>query len=179
MASKYLLDSVRENIKKLELELKRIENAEKDFLEELCDIGIDSINRTINSIEEEEYKEDGFSTNKEVDGNSATITLSGKQVAFIEFSAGITKGTSGNAYPLPSGAPFGVGTYPDPVVNKNGVPNWANPNGWWYRKEGADKAVHTYGTRAYMPMYHAQQEIISKVEEVARKYFGEDAKWKQ
>ena len=91
-----------------------------------------------------------------------TVRLSGTDVLFVEFSAGISYGT--DSYPLPSGDKYGMGTYP-------GKGNWDNPNGWWYKDESG-KLHHSFGNRAYMPMYHAEEAIIISVREIAKEVFG-------
>ena len=90
------------------------------------------------------------------------IQLTGNKVLFIEFSAGITYGT--DSYPLPSGDNYGMGTYP-------GKGHWDSPYGWWYVDDHGEKH-HSYGNRAYMPMYHAEQAIILSVRSVAKEVFG-------
>ena len=92
----------------------------------------------------------------------AAIRLTGDKVLFIEFSAGITYGTDN--YPLPSGDKYGMGTYP-------GKGHWNSPYGWWYVDEQGNKH-HSYGNRAYMPMYHAEQAIIIQVSHIAREVFS-------
>lgn len=92
----------------------------------------------------------------------AAVRLSGDKILFLEFSAGITYGT--DSYPLPSGSKYGMGTYP-------GKGHWDDPNGWWYVDERGEKH-HSYGNRAYMPMYHAEQSIIIQIRTIAKEVFG-------
>lgn len=103
-----------------------------------------------------------FINNGHGDIVGAAVRLSGDKVLFIEFSAGISYGT--DSYPLPSGADYGVGTYPD---QKHAY----DPNGWWYVDERGQKH-HSYGNRAYMPMYHAEEAIIIQIRHIAKEVFG-------
>lgn len=103
----------------------------------------------------------------------AVLKVSGSRILFVEFSAGITYGSK---FPqaMPSGHQYGqgmgMGTYP-------GLGYWDQPQGWWYYDPDSAEAnqygyVHTYGNRAYKPMYHAEAAIISRVSAVARTVFG-------
>ena len=101
---------------------------------------------------------------------TARIVLSGDKVLFVEFSAGIRYGTS--SYPLPSGDQYGKGTYPSDSPRQNpNYPNWSNPSGWWYYDENGE-SQHTYGNRAYMPMYHAEQAMVITMQSLAKRIFG-------
>lgn len=134
------------------------------FKERLERIGLETIQTTMESVPDEErgsyYTEIINNSSGEIAG--AAIHLSGTQVLFIEFSAGITHGT--DSYPLPSGSKYGMGTYP-------GQGHWDDPKGWWYIDERGEKH-HSYGNRAYMPMYHAEQSIILAVRQIAKEVFG-------
>jgi hypothetical protein len=101
--------------------------------------------------------------NKNGDITGASVRLSGDKVLFIEFSAGITYGS--NNYPLPSGSEYGVGTYP-------GQTHAFSPYGWWYTDERSGETRHSYGNRAYMPMYHAEQAVIIAVRKIAKEVFS-------
>lgn len=134
------------------------------FVDRLAREGLQVVQSTMESIPDEEkgsyYTEIVNTTNGDIIG--AAVRLTGDQVLFIEFSAGIRYGTSN--YPLPSGDKYGMGTYP-------GKGHWNDPNGWWYIDERGEKH-HSYGNRAYMPMYHAEQAIIKQVRRIAKEVFG-------
>lgn len=134
------------------------------FVDRLAREGLQVVRSTMESIPDEEkgsyYTEIVNTTNGDIIG--AAVRLTGDQVLFIEFSAGIRYGTS--SYPLPSGDKYGMGTYP-------GKGHWNDPNGWWYIDERGEKH-HSYGNRAYMPMYHAEQSIIKQVRRIAKEVFG-------
>lgn len=163
-------DSIDKAIKELETYRNSLERKNKIFLERIAKLGIEVVSEIMESVpqnHEEEYWQPGFI----IDGNELTIFLEGEQVLFIEFSAGITYGISGSEYPTEAGAEMGMGTYP-------GQGHWDDPNGWWYKDENASARmgknvwIHTYGNRAYMPMYHAEEAIIIDVVNIAREVFG-------
>ena len=134
------------------------------FIGRLAKEGLQVVQSTMESVPDEEkgsyYTEIVNTSNGDIIG--AAIRLTGDKVLFIEFSAGITYGTDN--YPLPSGDKYGMGTYP-------GKGHWNSPYGWWYVDEQGNKH-HSYGNRAYMPMYHAEQAIIKQVRRIAKEVFG-------
>lgn len=102
------------------------------------------------------------SSGDKVDGS---LHLMGSQVAFVEFSAGVTFGTMPGGYPLPSGAGMGIGTY------NPGSDNAWNPDGWAYMDSGG-VVQKTYGNPAYMPMYYASQKMQKDAESIAKGIFS-------
>lgn len=136
------------------------------FVERLAKEGLQVIQSTMESVPDEEkgsyYTEIVNTSSGDIIG--AAIRLTGDKVLFIEFSAGITYGT--DSYPLPSGDKYGMGTYP-------GKGHWNSPYGWWYVDEHGEKH-HSYGNRAYMPMYHAEQAMIMQIRSIAKEVFGGD-----
>lgn len=134
------------------------------FIDRLAKEGLQVVQSTMESVPDEEkgsyYTEIVNTSNGDIIG--AAIRLTGDKVLFIEFSAGITYGTDN--YPLPSGDKYGMGTYP-------GKGHWNSPYGWWYVDEHGNKH-HSYGNRAYMPMYHAEQAIILQISHIAREVFS-------
>ena len=159
--------------KSLDNAIKQIQEYQKNLprkvqilIDRLAKEGLQVVQSTMESVPDEEkgsyYTE--IVNNSKGDIIGAAIRLTGDKVLFIEFSAGITYGT--DSYPLPSGDKYGMGTYP-------GKGHWDSPYGWWYVDEQGNKH-HSYGNRAYMPMYHAEQAIIMQIREVAKDVFGGD-----
>lgn len=157
--------------KSLDNAIKQIQEYQKNLprkvqilIDRLAKEGLQVVQSTMESVPDEEkgsyYTE--IVNNSKGDIIGAAIRLTGDKVLFIEFSAGITYGT--DSYPLPSGDKYGMGTYP-------GKGHWDSPYGWWYVDEQGNKH-HSYGNRAYMPMYHAEVEIISQVSNIAKEVFG-------
>lgn len=157
-------DSIKRAIKEVEKYKQDLLRKNQILVERLSKIGLEVVQSTMESIPDEEkgsyYTEIINNSSGEIAGVS--IRLTGDKVLFLEFSAGIRYGTKN--YPLPSGSMYGMGTYP-------GKGHWDDPDGWWYIDESGNKH-HSYGNRAYMPMYHAEQAIIIAVREIAREVFS-------
>lgn len=156
--------SIQSAIDKLARYKDDIKRKNEIFVDRLSKIGLKVAQQTMESVPNDEkgsyYTE--VINNSHGDIVGASIRLTGDKVLFIEFSAGITYGT--DSYPLPSGDKYGMGTYP-------GKGHWDDPDGWWYVDESGKKH-HSYGNRAYMPMYHAEQAIILAVRNIAKEVFG-------
>lgn len=160
LSQKSIQNAINE-VRKYQRELQR---KNPIFIDRLSKIGLDVIQATMESIPTEEkgsyYTE--VVNNSQGDIIGAAIRLSGDKILFLEFSTGIAYGT--DSYPTPAGDEYGMGTYP-------GEGHWDSPYGWWYVDENGQKH-HSYGNRAYMPMYHAEQAIVIAVRQVAREVFG-------
>lgn len=142
------------------------------FVHELAKKGQQVTAQIMRSVPKEERGQYSVLVKHNQDGSmkNAKIILSGDKVLFVEFSAGIRYGTSD--YPLSSGSKYGMGTYPSDVPRQNpNYPNWANPSGWWYYDEKGE-AQYTFGNRAYMPMYHAEQAMVILMQKLAERIFG-------
>lgn len=94
----------------------------------------------------------------------ATIRLSGSDVLFIEFGAGVSLNTSVGTSPNPKGAELGmtIGSYGQ-GLGKNKT--------WRYKDENGT-TVLTRGTKATMPMFYAMEEIRQAIPLIAREVFG-------
>ena len=150
--------------KSIQNAIKEIEAYKREFQRKLSKIGLNVVRATMESIPAEEkgsyYTE--IVNNSHGDIIGAAIRLTGDKILFLEFSSGIAYGT--DSYPTPAGDEYGMGTYP-------GKGHWDSPYGWWYVDENGQKH-HSYGNRAYMPMYRAEQAIVLAVRQVAREVFG-------
>ena len=170
MAKKISISLSQSSIQAAIDELNKYKNSLKRkqeiFIERLAKEGIQVIRSTMESIPDEEkgsyYTE--IVNNSQGDIIGAAVRLSGDKILFLEFSAGITYGT--DSYPLPSGSRYGVGTYP-------GQTHAFDKNGWWYIDEHGEKH-HSYGNRAYMPMYRSSQAIVISIREIAKEIFGKN-----
>lgn len=163
--------SFLEAARQIERYQKELDRKNELFVQKLSDIGLNVVNSIMLSvppINRGDYvaeKVEPVITGDHVSG--AAIRLSGDQILFIEFSAGITFGQT--SFPsLPDGTPYGngmgVGTYP-------GQKHAEDPTGWWYKDEWGH-AQHTYGIRAEMPMYNADVEIVQSIGRIAKEVFG-------
>lgn len=159
-------------------ELKAYQKSLPDKMEtlkmRLAELGEQVIGNVLHNIPESDMRnfelDETLETGIMQEGNTVKIILHGQQAAFVEFSTGIRFGISGGEYPTPAGAGFGKGTYP-------GNGHWNDPNGWWYKDRDNPEAnergyVHTWGNRAYMPVYHAEEAIMLEMVDIAKEVFG-------
>lgn len=94
----------------------------------------------------------------------AALVLEGREVLFIEFGAGVSYNGSVGSSPHPKGQENGflIGTY--------GMGHGSQQIWGYYADSG--ELVLTHGTKATMPMYNADMEIINNVVRIAREVFG-------
>lgn len=95
----------------------------------------------------------------------ATLSISGKDVLFVEFGSGVYYNGSLGSSPNPKGGEFGyfIGSYPNQTH--------AGDRTWFYKdSNGVRKRSH--GTKASMPMYKASQYMRGHFAEIAREVFG-------
>ena len=166
-------DSIDKAIAELERYRKSLETKQQILMERLGKLGKDVVAEIMLGVPDEIKlsNDSDYQTDYKVGDGTVIIYLHGEKVAFVEFSAGITYGITGSEYPTEAGAPYGMGTY-NPESD-----NWKNPGGWWYHDPTNPKAnkygsVHTWGNRAYMPMYHAEEAIIIDAVRIAKEVFG-------
>ena len=91
--------------------------------------------------------------------NVVCIQANGKDVAFVEFGAGVRFG-QGYQGERPEGI-VGIGEY--------GKGRGKNPKGWWYSKDGESK--HSYGNPPAQVFYNTMNDLAEKVEDIAREVF--------
>ena len=149
------LKSIQNAITKLKTYQRTLDRKARQICDGLADVGATECRAIVASIPAtEDLGSLSVSIEKAKGGSgaySATIHLKGEQVAFVEFSAGIT---------------FGTTTFP----SIPGQTHALDPEGWDYWVDGVHK--HTYGNRAYMPMYYSDMAIRREVLNVARKVFA-------
>lgn len=161
------IDSIDAAIKQLELYQNSLDAKLETFVTELANAGMNAGRAVLSTIHPADLENTTIDFVEPVlthDGDGivgALIQLEGEKVAFIEFSAGIYFGT--DSYPLPSGDPYGMGTYP-------GAGHWDDENGWTYMGNDG-KFHHTYGNKAYMPMYETASRMKSDMANIAARIF--------
>lgn len=96
---------------------------------------------------------------------TATLVLSGKDVAFIEFGAGIHYNTSVGSSLHPKGQELGM------TIGSYGKGQGANDS-WVYYDEELARFKTSHGTRAAMPMQGADDAIKAKFFAIAKEVFG-------
>lgn len=167
--SKLTPEAVDKAIEELREYRRNLQSKVEELTRRLAEIGVDVIKITMSGIDPERAGTDWNASVVSVDAENNTVTavyrLSGSEVAFIEFSEGVTYGTPPGGYPLDSGKGFGVGTYP-------GQTHAYNPKGWYYKSKITGEAIHTYGNPAYMPVYHSTEALLLEVGRIAREVFS-------
>lgn len=100
---------------------------------------------------------------------TASIRLKGKDVAFVEFGAGIHYNTPVGTSPNPYGVELGytIGSYSN--LGENGY-SMGQYDYWGYTDENGVTVV-TYGTEAAMPLFHASEKVKQEYAEVAKSVF--------
>ena len=144
---------------------RKLNDKNRLFVKRLAESGIPVID---SNIERADGDSDKYHDTKIIlysygDYSQATLQVSGKDILFIEFGAGIHYNNS----PIPHADKFGygIGTY------NPGSDNAFNPDGWWYRDDSG-ASQHSYGTEASMPMLKASNEIINNIRRIAREVYG-------
>lgn len=138
------------------------------FVRRLGEVGKELVEANISRISPY-YRGNDAVVTVEYENGTAIITLSGKDVVFVEFGSGITFNTAIGGSLHPKGVELGltIGSYnPD-------SPNAGSPTGWWFTNRWGD-SEHTYGTPTFAPLHEAEMEIIRRVEEIAKEVFGDE-----
>lgn len=151
-------------ISQLEQYKQELLEKNKIFVERLADLGIPVIKQKIMQAQGDSDKNHDTEINVVSSGDvtTATLTLSGRDILFIEFATGIYY-NNGVHHPKAAEFGYGVGTY--------GKGQGLDPGYWWYK--GDDDNIHfSRGTECTMPMYSASLEIIRQIETVANEVFG-------
>jgi hypothetical protein len=143
-----------------------IHRKNKQFLELLVKEGLEVIESTMSNVEGDSDTTHSVKVRYTADGNAreCKITLTGKDVAFIEFGAGVHYNTPVGSSPNPHGEKLGF------TIGSYGFGN-GKRDSWFYYDE--NKVPHrSYGTKAAMPMYKAEMEMLKKINKVAREVYG-------
>lgn len=142
-----------------------LETKASTFVYRLAEIGLPIIEEKINESQTTADKShDTYIKVTHIDGGTqATLILSGAQMVFIEFGAGVHYNGIVGSSPHPKGAELGftIGSY----GNGNG-----QYDTWFYYDENGN-LIETYGTEATMPMFSASNEIELKMIRIAKEVF--------
>lgn len=95
---------------------------------------------------------------------TAHLVMTGKDVAFIEFGAGVHYNGSGGSSPHPYGSSLGM------IIGSYGK-GYGLQDRWFYKGDGG-KWQESHGTEAAMPMYKASQEIRDRFIGIAKEVFN-------
>lgn len=166
LTKKGSIDKALQRIEELKTE---IQDKSELFVSELAQVGIKALSVKVNSISPF-YKGSDLNVSLRILGGvmGASIEMSGKQCAFIEFGAGVLFNTEVGSSLHPKGGELGftIGSYnPD-------SPNASNPEGWWYYDEYGQKQ-HTYGVPTFAPMHNSEMEMLGQIKEIAERVFAD------
>jgi len=157
--------SIQETINALEKYKKELNEKQTQFMETLGKEGLTFLEVKLNEIPS---LMKGNITCKMSLANSSKviIEMEGRQVAFIEFGAGMLYNApiGGTRHPLGGELGYTIGSY-NPES-----PNASDPNGWWYTDENG-QSEHTYGTPTFAPLYNTEMDILVKCADIAKRVF--------
>ena len=156
--------SINDAINELKAYKQELMNKNEIFVQRLVDLGLSVVDM---KVRQSLGDSDDASSSAYVDNLGrlvrAEIHLTGSDVLFIEFGAGIYYNTPGQ-HPLEDKFGMGVGTYPGQTH--------AFDDFWFYTDEQGNTGQVSYGTQATMPMYNASIEIYKQVRQIAQEVFG-------
>lgn len=151
--------SINQAIKELRKYKSWIETKETELRTRLAELGVSVASIAFSSAT---YDGDNdVSVTFTDDETTATITASGKAVAFIEFGSGAMYGYG---HPQAGEFGFGPGTWSD---GPDGKGHWADPNGWYY-----EHGKKSHGNPPAMAMVKARDEITANITRIAREVFS-------
>ena len=151
---------IAQAIKELKAYRDSIERMEKQFLEELANIGLNEARVGFTTA-----MYDGVNDSEvtlETIENGYRIVAKGEAVAFIEFGAGVYHNPT---EPYPKARPdgiVGIGEYGK---------GYGKRQAWGYKDESGELHI-THGNPAAMPMWHASEEMRNSILKKAKKVFG-------
>lgn len=154
--------SINNAIKELRVFKRSIKGKANKLLKELADIGLDEATVRFTGA-----MYDGVThTDIEVKSvsNGYAIVASGKDVAFIEFGAGVHYNTPD---PYPNARPngiVGIGEYGK---------GYGKRQAWGFRDDTGELVI-THGNPAAMPMWYASEEMRSEIKRIAKEVFEND-----
>ena len=163
---KLSINSIKNAVKELELYKEQIRFKTSLFVQRLTDLGIQVIDAHKYSHGDSDFNDlHTYVWLDESDSKvKATLILYGKDVAFIEFGAGVHYNGSGGSSPNPYGQPLGM------IIGSYGKGNGLEDS-WIYYNEELGRFVVSHGTEAAMPMYYADTEIHKQFIEIAKEVF--------
>lgn len=160
-------ESIREAIHKIEEYKEELKFKSSVFVQRLAEEGLKVIEANkysegdadFNGLHSYVWVDESGSTTK------ATLVLAGKDVAFIEFGAGVHYNGNGGSSPHPQGQKLGM------TIGSYGKGHGLEDSWVYYDSEQARFRV-SYGTRAAMPMAKADEAIRKKYLDIAKEVFG-------
>lgn len=147
---------------------RAIANKNRQYVKELTDVGMMTIEQNLNGqtdpgAEMPQHNHPHVLSGSKDGEVKATLKLTGKNVLFVEFGAGIHYNTPAGTSPHPLGEQLGY------TIGSYGYGNGAKEY-WVYIKDG--KRYYSMGTEATMPMWKASQEMRRQAKAKAKSSFN-------
>jgi len=160
--------SINETVKLLREYKEELRLKSSIFVQRLAELGLKIVEQKKTSFRGSSNGND-LNTYIWLDENdskvTATLVLAGRDVAFVEFGAGIHYNTPVGTSPHPKGGELGL------TIGSYGQGKGANDY-WFYYDQDLGRVRFTYGTSAAKPMSSADEEIRNQFISVAREVFG-------
>jgi hypothetical protein len=174
--------SIERAIKELEAYKTRLNDKCNLFVERLALIGIPVIHEKYMQAETEDFDFDRshyayIKIQSFGDHHKAILTVEGKSLYFVEFGAGIHFNGHPNDSPNPSvewDVPGGTLTHIGGQEHGFTIGSYGYHQGlkeYWFYYDDKGGSQMSKGTRASMPMFSAEMEIISQIEKIAKEVF--------
>lgn len=162
------VDSINDAIHELNEYKDEIEYKTVLFIQKMADIGLNIISERIANIEGDSDTEDlnpFVEFTSTISGTEvATLVLHGKDVAFIEFGAGVHFNTAAGSSPSAFGQELGY------TIGSYGLGH--GKNDYWFYTDGNGDSIMSYGTKAALPLTEADKAIKDNFMQVAKEVFG-------
>lgn len=159
--------SIQNAIAELKAYKKDLNSKCERFVKELADLGVNAAMTTLAFEGLGDAPRDAdFDVKIDNDGRiiACVIRVTGEGILFWEFGAG--NEFNGMNSPNPKAGAFGMGPGTYPGQTHVPIP------GFWYYRDQSGESVRSYGTQATMPMYKASVEMITQIQQVAKRVFG-------
>ena len=159
--------SIESAIRQLDGYKKELLNKTDQLLYELGKEGIKVIDNSLTTVVGDSDPNHYAFAKVNAFGNHVILTLvvQGQDIAFLEFGAGIHYNGAVGQSPNPKGDKLGY------TIGSYGLGQGANDS-WVYYDEEQGRFRMSHGTKASMPMYNAEVEILAKLKSVAKRVFG-------
>lgn len=158
------VNSINQAIEELQKYRQELKFKLSTFVTRMAEIGLQTVEANKYSHGDSDFNDlrtyiwlDEFATSAR-----ATLVLAGKDVAFIEFGAGVHYNGAAGSSPNDYGVKLGM------TIGSYGFGLGSNDS-WHYQKDGVWRTSH--GTEAAMPMYHASEDIKDQFIAIAKEVF--------
>lgn len=159
-------ESINDAIKQIQQYKQSLASKNEEFVRKLAELGINVARVEIMHTKGDSNRPVLFETKVNSFGmfKQAIINMSGQDVLFIEFGAGVHYNGAVGSSPHPKGEEFGY------VIGSYGFGQGAKD--YWYYVDESGAARKSYGTEASMPMYKASLAIMMEIQRIAKEVYG-------